>query len=217
MKTFIISILVLSTLSAPAAAQTTDAELQQLVARVQRAVASPGTAADKDAAAQALRRAIAELERQPATARAPAGRRGRGTSDRDACIELGVRAYSQTQYETTAFENARKTCSPNVDVRVVAIAFEIYRATSYDATAFEKAVVLGRRPDLFGKASLLRFATEKYAETRYPQSALELAAELVATIDRHQDGCVRRAFDVYSENNYAKTALEKAVQICREE
>ncbi|MCB9679633.1 MAG: hypothetical protein H6737_31290 [Alphaproteobacteria bacterium] len=191
---------------------TSDADLRALIEQASRAVDSPAADADRDAAADALRRAIAALEGE-------AGRRGHGArqaQQTDACVDLGVKAYAKTMYAAPALEKALDQCRAPVDAGVVAIAFPAYLETMYDGPAFEAAVEIGRRPELFGKSAMLQQATAAYRDTMYARSALEQAADLVGKLPREADACVRRSYATYRETTYARTAIEKAAAVCTE-
>lgn len=212
MKT-LLTILILLAFCAPAAAETTDAELQQLLLRAQQALNSPGNAADKHAAAHALRRAIAELERH---SDAHIERHTHASGRRDACVDLGAAAYAETSYETVAFENAVRACGAKpVDPQVLAVAFAVYRKNAYQKPAFEAALLMAQRRELFGKVGMLQLAKDVYATSLYEQTALEKAATLVGSVHRGGEACIRRGYELYTKSLYPGTALEKAVQTCQ--
>lgn len=216
MKSAILFLLALL-LSTPAVAQTSDAELHALLERVERALANPGSAADREAAARSLTRAAAELERSVPTPARPHRADRWATRQLDECIALGTEALSSAMYASSALEHAMTHCrAAPLDADVLRVAYETFRKDNYAQTSFAQAVEFARNEALFGKADLLAFAAQQYAQTQYPRSALGAAARVVGPIAAGRLTCVSRAFDAYAQTQYAATALENAARTCRE-
>lgn len=218
MRTILLTVL-FALLTAPAAAQTTDAELRRLVERAARAINNPGNQADRDAAANGLRHAIRALEQNQAVvpedrSRRSHKRRRTGDAHVERCIDIGFAAYNKAYDERNSLNRAVEQCRPGLDANLLQMKFDAESKSYDDRVAFERAVTFSRREDLHGKSNLVQLAFDEYRKAYDARAALDMAAKWAAPLRRRDESCIRRAHVVHSKSYDSRAALRMAVQTC---
>lgn len=137
-----------------------------------------------------------------------------GVEPREACLDFAFKQYNKTYSADTAMTEAMTACRRITELEIAKFIFAKAYLTYTAAGAMDVAARYANR-DLRGKADLLEFMYDGYAQTLSSGTAIATAAEKSAEMEAYGLRCLRYSYARRARSVSSAAAMNRAVEDCR--